>query len=171
LTITRKVTKHVLGGIGLAAMLLLLPVSAQAADDNIGCGLGSQLWDGSEGLPAHILGATTNGLVGNQTFGLSTGTLGCDAGGTVTASARTRMFASANFDQLARDMAHGEGEALTTLAHLLGVAEGDRAVFYSFTRRHFGELYGSDGVTAGDLLVQLDALMARDATLSRYARS
>lgn len=150
---------------------LLLPLTAQASDDNIGCGLGAQLWDGQSGMPAHVLGATTNGSFGNQTFGLTFGTIGCDSTGTVTAQARTRMFASANFDEIARDMAHGQGEALTTLAHLLGVEESDRDAFYAFTRSHFGELFGSDEVTAVELLDQLDALMARDGTLSVYARS
>ena len=72
---------------------------------DIGCGLGTQLWAGNEGLVPKVLGATTNGTFGNQTFGITTGTLGCSQEGVITADARLRMFAGANLDNLARDMA------------------------------------------------------------------
>ena len=47
--------------------LTLLPLSNAMADQDIGCGLGSQLFAGQEGKVVKVLGATTNGTSGNQT--------------------------------------------------------------------------------------------------------
>lgn len=143
--------------------------SASFADSEIGCGLGTQLWEGQSGLAPRVLGATTNGTSGNQTFGISTGTLGCSSEGVITASARTSMFASANLDRLAREMAMGQGESLDTLAHLLGVDDADKPAFFSLTKAHFGEIFSADATTAGDMLATLDRLMADDARLAKYA--
>ncbi len=49
------------------------------ADSDIGCGLGTMVFDGQQGKVYKVLGATTNGTSGNQTFGITFGTLGCDA--------------------------------------------------------------------------------------------
>jgi len=84
----------------LAVVLVLATVAPAMADKDIGCGLGTQLWAGKEGLVFKVLGATTNGTLGNQTFGITSGTLGCHQGGVVTADARLQMFAGANMDNL-----------------------------------------------------------------------
>jgi len=101
----------------LAAVLVAATAGFAAADSDIGCGLGTQLWEGEKGLVPKVLGATTNGTFGNQTFGITTGTLGCSSEGVITADARLRMFAGANLDNLARDMAQ---------ARVTGLAFADR---------------------------------------------
>ena len=143
--------------------------SASLADSEIGCGLGTQLWEGQSGLAPRVLGATTNGTSGNQTFGITSGTLGCSSEGVITASARTSMFASANIDRLAREMAMGDGESLDTLAHLIGVDDADKPAFKSLAQSHFGEIFADDATTAGDMLAALERLMAEDARLAKYA--
>lgn len=153
----------------LVVGLTLGCASASLADSEIGCGLGTQLWEGQSGLAPRVLGATTNGTSGNQTFGISSGTLGCSDAGVITASARTPMFASANLDRLAREMAMGEGESLATLAHLIGVSDADKPAFFELTKSHFGDLFAADQTTAGDMLATLDSLMANDARLAKYA--
>ena len=149
------------------AALALTPMAA-SADSAAGCGLGTQIMEGKSGLVFHVLAATTNGTFGNQTFGMTTGTLGCKADGPVTASAELKSFASANLDQLAVEMAAGEGEALTALASLYKIDASDRAAFYALTKSNYGTIIGSDAVTAGDMLVSLQTLMAHDARLARY---
>ena len=62
--------------IALAAVLAM-GSSVAMADNDIGCGAGTQIWQGQSGLLPKILGATTNGISGNQTFGITFGTLGC----------------------------------------------------------------------------------------------
>src|SRR5262245_8582849 len=96
----------------LVVLLVLAPVAAPAAP-TIGCGPGTQTWKGNSGLMPSVLGATTNTTVGLQTFGITFGTFNCTkGGGKITGDARTRAFAAANLDALARDMAQGDGEVL-----------------------------------------------------------
>ena len=149
------------------AALALAPLSAQA-DNDAGCGLGTQLMTGKSGSFSHLVATYTNGLLGNQTFGITSGTLGCNGDSQVTADAELTKFASTNLDQLSTEMAAGEGEALTALASLYGIAEQDRAAFYGMTKANYGTIIGSDNVTAGDVIASLHTLMAADARLSRY---
>lgn len=58
-----------------AAFLVSDPVNAQ---DNVGCGLGAMAWKGESSPIANILAATTNASFGTQTFGISSGTSGCE---------------------------------------------------------------------------------------------
>jgi hypothetical protein len=153
-----------------AAALVLATAGGAKADDDIGCGLGTQLWEGEEGLVFKVIGATTNGTFGNQTFGITSGTLGCKQSGVITADARVQMFASANIDALARDMARGEGETLDSFAHLMSIPDQDKGHFFRFTQAHFVDIFAGDEVTAGEMLSSLHSLMAKDATLSAYVR-
>ena len=149
------------------AALAIAPMTA-SADNAAGCGVGTMIMEGKSGMVFHVLAATTNGTFGNQTFGMTSGTLGCKVDDAVTASAELKQFASANLDQLSLEMAAGEGEALTALASLYGIEAQDRAAFYSLTKANYGAIIGSDEVTAGDVLASLQALMASDARLARY---
>lgn len=139
------------------------------ADNDIGCGLGTQVWEGKSGLLPKVLGATTNGTLGNQTFGISTGTLGCKQEGVITAEARTAMFAGANIDRLAREMAAGQGETLDTLASLIGIADADKPAFFHLTKSNFGEIFFSDRVSAGEMLGTINRLMATSPQLAQYS--
>src|SRR5690606_25790778 len=141
---------------------------ALAGDPDVGCGWGTMAFRGQTGVAAKVLAATTNGSLGNQTFGISSGTAGCKRGGTVTADARVMMYASANLDQLAGEMAAGRGESLATLAHLIGVQEADQPAFFALTKANFGTLFAGDQVTAGEMLGTLRQLMATDAQLASY---
>jgi hypothetical protein len=155
----------------LAAVIVAATAGFAAADDDIGCGLGTQLWEGEKGLAPKVLGATTNGTVGNQTFGITTGTLGCSSEGVITANARLRMFAGANLDNLARDMAYGQGETLDAFATLMRVSDDDKPEFFRFARSNFSALFSDDDATAGELIDNLNRLLAQDPALSGYALS
>lgn len=152
----------------LLAGALTLPAAGAFADPDIGCGLGTQIWTGSKGVGPKVLGATTNGSFGNQTLGISFGTLGCRQGGTVTADAKVRIFTSANLENLARDMAQGRGETLDAFATLLGIREDDKGAFFAFTQAHFADLYAGEAVTAGDVLASLERVMANDVRFAAY---
>ena len=95
-----------------------------------------------------ILAATTNNIYGNQTFGITSGTLGCTQDGVVSSSAKLSMFTGSNMDRLARDMSQGEGESLATLADLMGIESTDKAAFYSASRENFDKIFASADVNA-----------------------
>lgn len=152
---------------GQAGTVLAVNPGSSGYGDGPGCGLGAQIFN-QKAVLHQVLAATTNGTLGNQTFGITTGTLGCSSDGVITAANRLPMFTGTNLDQLSAEMAAGEGEALEAMAELYGVEASDRAAFYSMTQQHYASIFSSEDVTAGDVLAAVDALMKSDARLARY---
>ncbi len=152
----------------IAVLMVLAPAGVALADKDVGCGIGTQIWAGQSGVIPKVLAATTNGTLGNQTFGITTGTLGCSSDGVITAANRLPMFAGTNLDQLSAEMAAGEGEALEAMAELYGVQASDRAAFYSMTQKNYAAIFSSETVSAGEVLAAVDRLMKADARLARY---
>ncbi len=138
--------------------------SAAFADTDAGCGIGSQVWAGQSGKVPKILAATTNGIFLNQLLGITFGTLGCNGTGTVTAKVVT--FTNENAENLARDMAVGEGENLNVLAELLQIKHQDKAHFFAVSKANFKHIYASDNTL--DILASLQNVMANDDVLKAY---
>src|SRR5881396_3145570 len=132
--------KKLLAVVSVAA---LFPVTAMAAgENNIGnCGWGSKLFDGQSGLAPQVLAVTTNGTFGNQTFGITSGTSGCTQDGKVTSSWKTSLFIDGNQEALARAMSVGGGEAVESLAHLLGIQGQDRVAFGRITKDNVARIF------------------------------
>jgi len=130
-----------------AGVLLLAgtALAAGQAEENCGCGLGTILWGNKadNSVLSQSLQATTNGLFGNQTFGITSGTLGCEQPANVATNDRLMEFAAANMDNLARDIARGEGESLDTLAELLAVPEANRDGFSANLQENFASIFVS----------------------------
>lgn len=152
-----------------AALVAIAPFGMAQAANNVGCGAGSILFEGQSGIAPQVLAATTNGIFGNQTFGISSGTLGCSQGGTVSVPHKVAMFIDTNLDKLAYEMAVGEGETLASLASLIGVAEADQAAFFAATRTHFGDIISSEQASAADVTDALNRVLASDESLAQYA--
>jgi hypothetical protein len=144
-------------------------MSAALADNDVGCGVGTQIWEGKSGVGYKLLASFTNGML-FQSISVTFGLLNCDGQGTVTASAQTRHFAAANIDRIARDAAIGGGESLDTLATLLEVDAVDRPAFATLAQSRFDELFPSDDVTSDEMLESLQRLMREDERLSAYPR-
>ncbi len=158
--------KRVLSLLVLAA---LCAGTAAAQQNNIGsCGWGSKLFDGQKGVFPQVLGATTNGTFGNQTFGISSGTSGCTQDGAVKTTWKAAMFIDANKTKLARDMAQGQGETLASLASVMNVEEGDRAAFYAASHDGFSQVFAHEGVTTPEIVNALNGVLAQDAKLAKY---
>lgn len=150
------------------AVVGVLPFGSAFAAQDIGCGLGTELMKDQKGLIFRVLGATTNGTFSNQTFGITSGTLGCAKNGVVAEDVRRSMFAAANVDQLSAEIAAGEGETLATLAALYNVEAADVAAFNALAQSQHAALFPNANVTTGDVLAALEVAMARDARLARY---
>jgi hypothetical protein len=155
----------------MIAAILIASSSAVFADSDIGCGLGTQVWQGQRGLLPKVFGATTNGTFGNQTFGITFGTLGCRQNGVVTASARLGEFMGDNQESLARDMSVGQGESLNVLVNLIGIKSEDKAEFFKLTKDNFSTIYAANHKTTGDVLASLQTVMAKNPTLAIYKLS
>lgn len=152
----------------LAIALLVTSSSVTLADDDIGCGWGTMVWAGQSGLFPKLLGLTTNGTSGNQTFGITSGTAGCQADGVITSRARLSMFMGTNSERLARDMSVGHGESLNVLANLMGVKEQDKSLFFQTAQANFSTIFAADNQTAGQALAALQQVMAKDSVLAAY---
>lgn len=143
--------KLILASLALS-LLVAGPALAQQADKNCGCGLGTILWEGKAdgSVISQTLQATTNGTFGNQTFGISSGTLGCEQPANILKNDRALAFTRDNLDPLARDIAFGGGETLDTLAELLEVPAADRGALYSRLQENFDYIFntGEESYTA-----------------------
>lgn len=137
----------------VAAGVLALSANAQAYDST-GCGLGSMAWRGQSGIVPQVLAATTNGFFGTQTFGISTGTSGCDPNGRVSGGTGKMLlaFLENNMEQFALDAAAGQGETLVTVAGILNV---DEASLANKLQSNFGVLFASNDVDAVDLTLSV----------------
>ncbi len=141
------------------ALSLLAAATAFAgqAQDNCGCGLGTILWEGkSDGsVMSQSLQATTNGTFGNQTFGITSGTLGCDQPANIIKNDRALAFTRDNLDVLARDIAFGGGENLDTLAELLEVPAAERSALYSRLQNNFNSIFTSGEESSAAVLERI----------------
>lgn len=156
--------------LALTALATTLPLSnITMADSDIGCGLGTMIFDGKSGKVFKVLGATTNGTSGNQTFGITFGTLGCDGTGTINSSQKLALFIDGNLDNLARDIAKGEGETLATLSEVWGIQESDKAAFNALAQDNFAAIFQSENVTSEEVFVNLNTLVSNNGALSTYA--
>ena len=155
------------------AVIGLFPLGVMAAgENNIGtCGWGSKLFDGQRGLAPQVLGVTTNGTLGNQTFGITSGTSGCTQDGVVKSNWKTAMFIDGNKEKLARDMSMGHGETLDALAQLIGVREQDKTAFFVATKENFARIFDSDSASADQIMASLKVVLAERAELATYSQA
>ncbi len=155
--------------IAATALAAVLPLSAFAAPSDAGCGLGSVLFqDHPDTLTSNVLAATTNGTSGNQTFGMTTGTLNCNAKNSALAM---ESFINNNLDHLAVDAARGEGETLDTLAAMLGMDEQAKARFAQAARENYSSIFTSGDASATEVMNSLFQVIANDSQLSGYRLS
>ena len=131
-------------------------VYADELQDNVGIGFGTMIFQGQTGLVQQVLAATTNGSFGNQTFAISSGTLGAQKPYSLVKNEALRKFVGDNMDNLARDMATGKGETLDTLADLMAVPASERDAFRRRLQVNFSKIYTSPEVTNLDVLRNLE---------------
>jgi len=136
----------------VAALVLALAVPAIAAPPsqmNYGCGLGATVFkDGqaNDSLLLQLVATFLNGLCGNGTFGITSGTSDCAPTSKTVSNDRLNEFAYRNLDDLARDIAAGKGETVTTVADLLNVPDESRPAFYRNLQARFTEIFPSPTV-------------------------
>ncbi|MCG8419588.1 MAG: DUF3015 domain-containing protein [Proteobacteria bacterium] len=85
-----------------------------------GCGLGAMLLGSNPGF-VQVFAATTNGTFGNQTFGITSGTLGC--ANTAGGAGSTAAFVETNREVLVKDISRGSGETIAALSTLAGCSD------------------------------------------------
>ena len=117
--------------------------SSGTTDTGPGCGWGKIWWAQdarAKTKGVQILMATSNGMFGYQTFGISSGTLGCTNDGKWWAHQKTIMFAELNYETLTEEIAQGRGEHLASLATLMGILHDRHALFFALAQERYESL-------------------------------
>ena len=146
----------------IASVMIAGAAFAGQARNNTGCGLGSMLFQNNadNSVVLQTFQATTNGIYGNQTFGITTGTSECAQPKNFVSNERVNEFMVANMDNLAKDIAQGRGETLDAFAELIGVPTEKRPEFYSQLQNGFAKIFTSPGV-------QMASVMDNISTVSK----
>ncbi len=150
--------------LALASLLFVSPAFAQGikgsgAYGTAGCGLGSLAFGNQPGA-IQILAATTNGLFGTQTFGITTGTSNCGSG---VMSSGTMKFVEANREVLAKDISRGQGEAIGALA-VINACQ-DSAKVGAALQKNFSAIFPSEAATNEQVTAAILQTLHSDAAL------
>lgn len=134
-------------------------VSANTVREDCGCGLGGVAFGEKEGLLWDLLGTFFNGVCGNQTFGMSSGTLDCDTQGRFTKNERMNIFVAENMDSLAVDIATGKGESLEALAEIAEVPVEKHMILFVLLQKNFNQIYPSGKTTHSMAVEQISHII------------
>jgi hypothetical protein len=137
----------------IATIALTTTVFA-GVNNQTGCGLGAVLIKDNSSAVMLALQATTNGTSGNQTFGITSGTLGCKKT-KLSMNEMAEEFVASNMDILAKEISVGHGESIDTLAELLNVE--DKATFSASLQSNYNSIYTSQKVEMSDVLDNITA--------------
>jgi hypothetical protein len=112
-----------------------------------GCGLGSVFF-GKGG--AQSSAATTNGLMYNQMFGITSGTSNCVPSGKGSALDERDQedFFVTNFASLSKDVAKGEGETVVAFASILGCTPAVAPSVGTTLRDGYDSIFSQPGAVA-----------------------
>jgi hypothetical protein len=147
----------------LAAVTLLTSAARAGSQNDAGCGLGAQLFKDNRPVD-QVLAATTNGTFGTQTFGITTGTLGCTSGGVLKSSKEREVFTATNFRVLEQELAAGSGQYEASLAALSGCKAEP---FSAFAKERYEKLLPSEKTTSRELLRNLDKEISSDPAMAK----
>ncbi|OCL84608.1 DUF3015 family protein [Arcobacter porcinus] len=124
---------------------------------NTGCGLGSIIIKDQSTTIMQVFAATTNGTSGNQTFGITSGTLNCEQPRSFASNDKLHRFVNENMDELAMDISSGNGETLLTVANLMNVENND--AFFAKLQANFSEIYSNENVSSAEVIDTIAKLM------------
>ncbi|MBI3594815.1 MAG: DUF3015 family protein [Nitrospirae bacterium] len=135
-----------------------MKVDSKDSYGSAGCGLGSMLFGNQPGA-VQVVAATTNGTLGNQTFGITTGTSNCGKG-VINTSANPSIiqFVENNMDNLAKEIALGQGESLDTLAELMDIPSEGRSAFNENLQSHYSSIFPNDHVVVAGVVNNIIAV-------------
>jgi hypothetical protein len=138
-----------------SVMFFALAGTQVFAVDNIGPGLGRVLLKGKSGKVMELLGTCLNGISGNGTFAITSGTSGYQEGAAIGNNS-VELYVAENMDSIANDIAKGNGEYLDTLAQLMKVE--NKNTFKDSLHKNFNKIYTSKDVTSKEVVANIKAI-------------
>lgn len=150
--------KHIILGL----LALISTTSVFAADSSSGCGMGYEI------APKQSLVSSSTRSIVNATFsntiGMTLGTSGCAKHSIVKNDAKGIHFAEANMNQLAVEMARGNGEFVAGFATVLGCQNSQ--AFGSMVQANYETLLPSEKTSGVELYNNVKAQIKTNASLS-----
>lgn len=141
--------KKVLSVVVLSLLVGSAAVQAATVKDNCGCGLGSMmLGDKPDTLLVQLVATFLNGSFGSQTFGITSGTSGCNQNSGFAVRKEMIEYVGANMDHLAMDVAMGSGDSLEAIADLMEVSPAARTDLFAKLQSGFGSIFADESVSA-----------------------
>ena len=113
--------------------------------ENVGVGVGTMIFKDSEGLMSQTAAVTTNAIFCNGLFAITSGTLDAEKPDEFWAQEQMNIFIAGNMDNVAKDIAMGNGEAVDTIAAILKVE--DKEAFKTQLQENFANIYTTNEVT------------------------
>jgi hypothetical protein len=154
--------------VALSLIAGLVPTLALAHGNHpmAGCGLGYLLVSNKDNEKVtQVIGATTNGTFGSQTFGISSGTSGCTEDGAVKIAKATEVYAEVNIQSLRQQMAMGQGEYVSTLARMIGASETTQPQMVAFMQKNYSELFPKADTSSTEMLQTLSEKLSEHPEL------
>jgi hypothetical protein len=146
----------------IALLTIISATSAFAGDSSSGCGMGWEVAK-NQSLVSSFTRAIVNATFSN-TIAMTLGTSGCAKHSIVNNDAKGIHFAEANMNQLAIDMARGNGEFVTSFASVFG-CQNSRA-FGSMVQANYETVLPSESTSGVELYNNVKAQIKNNATLS-----
>lgn len=169
--------------VGMAALLLWASGATvfAAGYGAAGCGPGSVVANPKNETGHQAYAAMINMSAGSNLYVISiptvqqsaitSGTSNCGNSAKIKNYAAQDAFAQSTYQELAKEMAAGDGETVRTLAALMGCPKEQEAGFARFVKNSYPSIFPSDQVPSADMLQQLKAEMSRDPELAGACRS
>lgn len=146
----------------IGLMALISATSVLAADSSSGCGMG---WEVAP--KQSLLSSSTRSIVNatfSSTIAMTLGTSGCAKHSIVKNDAKGIHFAEANLNQLALEMARGNGEFVAGFAQTLGCQNS--TAFGSMVQANYETVLPSSNTTGVELYNNVKAQIKNNATLA-----
>ena len=115
-----------------------------------GCGWGNQFFHKDN----QIMAATTNDLFGTQTFGISSGTSGCEQD---RGMAKLQTFVDGNRLALANDAARGYGETVVGLTKVLHCQDAEEVGHV--LKENYSRVFPSSRATSADISERVQSVL------------
>lgn len=128
----------------ISAAVLVVASQVSARDKFDGCGLGWEITQDKTILATTIRG-TTNAVV-PPTFGMTTGTIGCEKfSGIASADKNSAEYVAQNYETIRAELAMGQGEYVQATAESLGC---DAQVFGQHVQQNYNSVVAptKDGI-------------------------
>ena len=150
----------------MAALVGLFVAANAFGYGDAGCGLGSMLFEKNTVL-SQLAAGTTNGFMGTQWFGMTSGTSNCKTNGFVQVSREQVYFAEANINNLKQEMANGQGETLVGFAQVLGCDQNAAAAFGKMAQDKYETIFPNSTTTAGEMLFSVKKQIQENSELAK----